>query len=143
MFHNILKHSFKHSPKHNFKRNALKTSFITLLCSLAFFSTNLYADESTIEIQAVEADEIKTIEADDETEIDVRVFEADGDKLLLGFACDQGSSMAEEQTAQSLAMDGIEVWMPDMLSAYMLPKLRSSLHEIPTCLLYTSPSPRD
>jgi hypothetical protein len=40
--------------------------------------------------------------------------------------------MAEEQTAQALAMDGIEVWMPDMLSAYMLPKLRSSLLEIPT-----------
>jgi len=132
MFHNILKHSLKHNFKPNLKpslkHSALKISFITLLCSLAFISPNLYADE----LKAIEADEIKTIEADDETEIDVRVFEADGDKLLLGFACDQGSSMAEEQTAQSLAMDGIEVWMPDMLSAYMLPKLRSSLHEIPT-----------
>ncbi len=67
-----------------------------------------------------------------DAEIDVRVFKADGDKLLLGFACDQGSSVAEETTASTLAKDGIEVWMPDMLSAYMLPKLRSSLYDIPT-----------
>lgn len=67
-----------------------------------------------------------------DAEIDVRVFKADGDKLLLGFACDQGSSVAEEATASTLAKDGIEVWMPDMLSAYMLPKLRSSLYDIPT-----------
>ncbi len=109
--------------------NILKLSLVLLLQLSPFVYANLsIADEG----KAIEADEVKTIEADDETEIDVRVFEGDGDKLLLGFACDQGSSIAEERTAQSLAMDGIEVWMPDMLSAYMLPKLRSSLKQIPT-----------
>ncbi len=81
---------------------------------------------------ATTADKVKTITSPDDTEIEVRIFEGDGNQLLLGFACDQGSSVAEEKTAQALAMDGIEVWMPDMLSAYMLPKLRSSLSDIPT-----------
>ncbi len=65
-------------------------------------------------------------------EAEVRIFHADGDRLLLGFACDEGSSVSEEKTAASLASDGIEVWMPDMLGAYMLPKSRSSIYEIPT-----------
>ena len=99
----------------------IKLGLLTFMCILPLSITNLYA-----------ADDLKTITADDETEIDVRIFEGDGDQLLLGFACDQGSSLAEEQTAEALAMDGVEVWMPDMLSAYMLPKLRSSLTEIPT-----------
>lgn len=99
----------------------LKLSLLTLLCSTSLFFNSIYA-----------ADKVISIEADDETEIDVRIFEGNGDQLLLGFACDQGSSMAEEKTARALAKDGIEVWMPDMLSAYMLPKLRSSISEIPT-----------
>ena len=64
------------------------------------------------------------------SEIDVRVFEARGDVLLLGFPCDEGKSLAEEKTAQSLSEDGIEVWMVDLLSAFMLPKVRSSLAQI-------------
>ena len=75
---------------------------------------------------------MEVITADDGIDIDVRIFAGNSNKLLIGFACDQGSSVAEEKTAQSLAADGIEVWMPDMLSAYMLPKVRSSLSEIPT-----------
>ena len=81
------------------------------------------------------SDEIKSITTTDDSEIDIRIFMPKGkhsNKLLIGFACDQGSSTAEEKTSQSLADDGIEVWMPDMLSAYMLPKVRSSLSDIPT-----------
>ncbi len=66
-----------------------------------------------------------------DAELEVRVFEADGDRLLLGFPCDEGLNAIEEKTARSLAEDGVEVWMPDMLSAYMLPNLRGSLSEIP------------
>jgi hypothetical protein len=99
--------------------STLRTIFLIL--GFLFTFSNLYA-----------SDEIKTITTSDDTEIEVRIFSAEGDKLLIGFACDQGSSVAEEKTSQSLANDGIEVWMPDMLSAYMLPKVRSSLSEIPT-----------
>jgi hypothetical protein len=94
---------------------------LVLSLSLLLLSTNVLA-----------TDEVKTIETSDSTEIDIRIFAAKGDKLLIGFACDQGSSKAEEKTSKALAKDGIEVWMPDMLSAFMLPKVRSSLSDIPT-----------
>jgi len=81
--------------------------------------------------------EIETLEISDEAEVDIRVFKADGDKLLLGFACDEGQSVAEEATAMSLAEDGVEVWMPDMLGGYMLPKTRSSIYSIPSEGLYS------
>lgn len=80
---------------------------------------------------SVQAKVIKTIETD-EADIEVRVFPAEGHVLLLGFPCDEGKSFAEEKTANSLAEDGVEVWMPDMLSGFMLPKVRSSLADIPT-----------
>ena len=92
-----------------------------LLLSFTLYPSNLHA-----------SDDLKTITTADDTDIDIRIFTAKGNKLLIGFACDQGSSVAEEKTSQSLAKDGIEVWMPDMLSAYMLPKVRSSLADIPT-----------
>ncbi len=85
---------------------------------------------------AVQAKEIKTIETDD-ADIEIRVYPAEGNILLLGFPCDEGKSIAEEKTAMSLAKDGIEVWMPDMLSGFMLPKVRSSLAAISSDALTT------
>ncbi|MBT8118894.1 MAG: hypothetical protein KJN89_04175 [Gammaproteobacteria bacterium] len=79
----------------------------------------------------VQAKVIKNIETED-ADIEVRVFPAEGNVLLLGFPCDEGKSIAEERTAQSLSEDGVEVWMPDMLGGFMLPKVRSSLADIPT-----------
>jgi hypothetical protein len=79
----------------------------------------------------VQAKVIKNIETDD-ADIEVRVFPAEGNVLLLGFPCDEGKSIAEEKTARSLAEDGVEVWMPDMLGGFMLPKVRSSLAGIST-----------
>jgi len=95
----------------------LKTALFYLLLLLLSFS-----------VQAKQTKIIETSEAD----IEVRVFPAEGNILLLGFPCDEGRSIAEEKTAQSLAEDGVEVWMPDMLSGFMLPKVRSSLVEIST-----------
>jgi hypothetical protein len=85
----------------------------------------------TLFIAPLQAKQLLTVESD-EGPIEVRVFSATGDVLLLGFPFDEGKSTAEENTAASLAEDGIEVWMPDMLSAFMLPNLRSSRAQIPT-----------
>ncbi len=79
----------------------------------------------------LQAKEYRTIETDD-VDVEVRVFPAAGNVLLLGFPCDEGKSYAEEKTAQSLSSDGIEVWMPDLLSSFMLPKVRSSLVQLST-----------
>jgi len=92
--------------------------------------TFLYICISVLSFSAY-AKDIKTIETDD-VDVEIRIFPAQGNVLLLGFPCDEGESIAEEKTAISLASDGIEVWMPDMLSGFMLPKARSSLQEIPT-----------
>lgn len=82
-------------------------------------------------ISPVQAKEITVLETD-EVEMDIRMFPAKGNILLLGFPCDEGRSIAEEKTAEALAEDGVEVWMPDMLGAFMLPKVRSSLADIST-----------
>ncbi len=79
---------------------------------------------------AAQAMEPITIMLNDDTEVDIRDYIAEGDEMLLGFACDQGGGSNEERTASMLAEDGIETWMPDMLSAYMLPKLPSSIKSI-------------
>jgi hypothetical protein len=83
-----------------------------------------------------QARDVEHVAIDESDTVDIRVFPAnpDNDKsqLLLGFPCDEGSSLHEESTAAALAEDGIEVWMPDMLSAFMLPDLRSSLGQIPS-----------
>ncbi len=85
---------------------------------------------------SLQARQLRVIETE-EGSVEVRVFEAAGDTLLLGFPCDEGKSVTEEKTAASLAEDGVEVWMPDMLSALMLPNVRSSRAAIPTKTILT------
>jgi len=102
---------------------SLSAGLLAVILSLSLSST-------------VMAREYRTIETED-VDVEVRIFPAEGDVLLLGFPCDEGKSIAEEKTAQALANDGIEVWMPDLLSGYMLPKVRSSLVEIGTSTLTT------
>ena len=63
---------------------------------------------------------------------DIRLFKSDqSERLLLGFACDQGTGQAEMNTASILSGSSMEIWMPDLLSAHFLPKVQSSLDEIP------------
>ncbi len=81
------------------------------------------------------AREIRTLTTGEDTEIEVRTFPANGDTLLLGFPCDEGAGVNQEATARVLEEDGVEIWMPDLLTAYMLPKTRSSLHRIPDDVL--------
>ncbi len=75
--------------------------------------------------------EIITLDLPGGDSVDIRDFKADGDTLLLGFACDEGTGEAEMNTASLLSDTDIEIWMPDLLGAHFLPKLKSSLAEIP------------
>jgi hypothetical protein len=72
------------------------------------------------------AKELRTFDLPSGEELEMRIFNANGNNLIIGFPCDFGKSTNEEKTAQDLANDGYEVWMPDLLSAYMLSKVRSS-----------------
>lgn len=74
--------------------------------------------------------ELHTITLEGETEIDIRVFTAQGDTLLLGFPCDQGTGYAEVKAAEAIAQAGIEVWMADLLGAHFLPITPSSMRKL-------------
>ncbi len=95
------------------------------------FIKNILLIISLILTGITSAKEIRGIELPSGEEVEIRVFPAKGNILIIGFACDNGKSKHEEATSESLAEDGIEVWMPDMLGTYMLPKSRSSYNEIP------------
>lgn len=75
--------------------------------------------------------EIFTLDLADDNVLDIRRYNANGENLLLGFACDEGTGHAEQYTAKLLADNSLEVWMPDLLGARFLPKLKSSLVEVP------------
>ncbi|MDO8890921.1 MAG: hypothetical protein Q8K43_04570 [Sulfurimicrobium sp.] len=72
-----------------------------------------------------------TLSLSNGTEVHLRSYPAQGDTVLLWFACDEGHSIHETRAAQALAEKGIETWLPDMLDAHFLPILPSSLKEIP------------
>lgn len=62
---------------------------------------------------------------------DHRVFPAEGERLLLWVAAERGHAEAEWEAAQKLAAQGVEVWSLDIVGAYFLPQLPSSLDQAP------------
>jgi hypothetical protein len=95
-----------------------KQKILTLLACILFATTGF-------------SKEIKNIELPSGEDLEIRVFNAQGKDLIIGLPCDFGKSNNEELTAQDLAGDGYEVWMPDLLSSQMLSKVRSSYKKIP------------
>jgi len=70
------------------------------------------------------------LELPDGTEIGIETVAADGDRLLLWLPSEFGISPRQGPTAQALAQRGIEVWMPDLHSAWFIPPGRYSLNDI-------------
>jgi hypothetical protein len=65
------------------------------------------------------------------SEVTLRTYSANGDQLLLWFACDEGLGTREAQTARILAAHALETWLPDMLGAHFLPTAPSSMEQVP------------
>lgn len=72
----------------------------------------------------------RSVELSDGSEMDLRVFPAEGEVLMIGFPCDQGTGIAETQGAEAMAARGIEVWMADLLGAHFLPIAPSSMRDL-------------
>lgn len=72
----------------------------------------------------------ETVMLDDDIEMDLRFFSAEGDTLLLGFPCDQGAGRAEAAAGEILSQRSIEVWMADLLGAHFLPIAPSSMRSL-------------
>jgi len=72
----------------------------------------------------------RTVTINDEVDVEISIYPANGDKVFLWLACNQGSEGAETNSAKLLVEQGIEVWLPDMLSAHFLPAGPSSIYKI-------------
>lgn len=95
--------------------------YVLLPVLLMLLSLSSYAVEIATE----------TISVSDEIDVDVSIYPAEGDVLFIWLACNQGSEGAETRSAAVLVEHGIEVWLPDMLSAHFLPPGPSSIYNIP------------
>lgn len=65
------------------------------------------------------------------SEVSLDTYPAEGHTLLLWFMCDEGHGSGESRLAGELAQRGVETWIPDLLDAHFLPRLPSSLKEVP------------
>ena len=101
-----------------------KSVYLSLLAgaAIALVNVSVFAQKS----------ELFSMELPGGDVVDIRQYKAEGDKLLLGFACDEGTGEAEMNAASLLSDTDMEIWMPDLLTAHFLPKLKSSLIEIPS-----------
>lgn len=58
-------------------------------------------------------------------------FPAEGARLLLWVASERGLAEPEVHAAQQLAVQGVETWSFDLVGAYFLPQLASSMDAVP------------
>ncbi len=80
---------------------------------------------------ALLAADIVEIQISSEIGVNVLQFNAEGDDLLLWLPSESGQLEEERKAAQALATSGTSVWMADVLSAWFLPALPSSIESIP------------
>ena len=72
----------------------------------------------------------RTATLSNDIEVDLRVYPAPGDTVVLGFPCDQGTGTADERAAARVAERGVEVWLADLLGAHFLPIAPSSMRQL-------------
>ena len=63
--------------------------------------------------------------------LDYQAFPANGERLVLWVTSERGRAEPEVHAAQKLAGQGVEVWLLDLVNAYFLPPLSSSLDKVP------------
>lgn len=77
------------------------------------------------------ASETISLSVSEDIEVDISVYPADGDKVILWLVCNEGREGPEAKAAKYLVKQGIEIWFPDFLSAHFLPQGPSSIYKIP------------
>lgn len=84
---------------------------------------------SVSSLQAAE-EQHQSVMLDDDVEMELRLFPADGKELILGFPCDQGMGEAEGRAGAVLSSRNMEVWLADLLGAHFLPIAPSSMRSL-------------
>ena len=72
-----------------------------------------------------------TIHSDTETEINIKKFPSEGNKLFIWLPSEAGFQDIEYRFAKNIQDRGIEIWMPEIIEAHFLPIVESSLTRIP------------
>ena len=107
---------------------------LKLMIKHFLITLTLFVGAQSFSVIASDYDETSFTTAEG-VDIDLRIFHSHGSSsdhpLIFGLACDAGHGVNEEKTAEVLSDDGYEVWMPDILGSYMLPKLKSSVQSLP------------
>jgi hypothetical protein len=62
---------------------------------------------------------------------DHQTFPAKGNQLLLWVTSERGRTEPEVEAAEKMAKQGVEVWSLDLVNAYFLPQLPSSMDRVP------------
>lgn len=79
----------------------------------------------------VHSAEAHAIKVDNDTEINLEIYPAEGRLLLIWQPHEVGTQQIDRQLAGKLAEQGIEVWLLDILEAYFLPNTESSMDRVP------------
>jgi hypothetical protein len=103
--------------------------FSSGLRSVLIFIVIVVAVSATDSASAA-ANEVVSINVTEDVEVDVSIYPAVGDKILLWMACNEGGEGPETRTAEIINKQGIEVWLPDFLSAHFMPQGPSSIYKV-------------
>lgn len=78
------------------------------------------------------AEETLFFSVDKETEIEITVYPAKGDTLFLWLYSEAGPQQIEDEIAQQITKNNIEIWRLDLFAAHFLPVASSSMDKIPS-----------
>ena len=72
----------------------------------------------------------RMVEDDDGIELPVKVYEAEGNTLILWLLPQSGERPAHNPLAEALNLHGIEVWQVDLLDAHFLPRTNENMRDL-------------
>lgn len=77
------------------------------------------------------SEEAVSVQLDEDTDIQVQIYPAKGETLLVAFPSEHGITDGLTDLARRLGAEGVEVWIADPFSTWFLPPVEASLKEIP------------
>ena len=102
---------------------------MNIFFGLCLFAANSMLVTGTYAKQGV-ASETFAISINNETEISVERYPADGDTILIWQPHERGIQKIDQQLALQLSQHKIEVWLVDLLEAYFLPNTASNMDRL-------------
>jgi thiol-disulfide isomerase/thioredoxin len=77
------------------------------------------------------SESFKEIEISPNLSFSIKIFEGDGERLVIWLPSERGVSLNSAVVAANLSFYGADVWQVDLHDSYMLPRTRESIRQIP------------